>query len=104
MNTTEIVIREVQSDSGFQVRQLLAERIREPRKSPHRHSHGQVLPFHKRSADVVRVGIALSDLGYDPRDAWWGVPRIGRIELPVVAKHLRKLSKVHFGSEALRYA
>jgi hypothetical protein len=37
------------------MRQLLAERIREPRRSPHRHSHGQVLPFDKRSADLGRI-------------------------------------------------
>jgi len=30
MNATEIVVREVQGDSGFQMRQLLAERIDEP--------------------------------------------------------------------------
>ena len=66
MNTAEIVVREVQADGGFQVRQLLAERIREPRKSPHRHSHSQVLPLHKRRADLFGVGIAYSDFGYDP--------------------------------------
>jgi hypothetical protein len=30
MYPTKVVVREVQSDSGFQVRQLLAERIRKP--------------------------------------------------------------------------
>jgi len=44
MNTAEVAIGEVQGNRGFQVRQLLAERIREPRKSPHRHTHGEVLP------------------------------------------------------------
>ncbi len=101
MNATEVVIREVQGDSGFKVRQLLAERIREPRKTSHRHSHGQVLPLYKRSADMVRVGIALSDFGYNPRDAWWGVPRFGAVELPVVAKHLRELGEVHVCPKAL---
>jgi hypothetical protein len=102
MNTAEIVIREVQSDSGLQVRQLFAERIREPRQSPHRHSHGQVLPFHKTGRDEVRVGVALSDFGYTPRDAPWGVPRFGSIELPVVAKHFRELREVYVRSKALR--
>ena len=68
MNTAEIVVSKMQSDSGFQMRQLFAERIGEPRKSPHRHSHGQVLPFHKRSADMSGVGVALSDFGYNPRE------------------------------------
>ena len=102
MNAAEIVIREVQGDGGFQVRQLLAERICKPRKSPHSHSHGQVLPLHKRSADVSGVGIALSDFGYNPRDAWWGVPRVGAVELPVVSKHLRELREVRIKTERIR--
>ena len=51
----------------------------------------------------VRIGIALSNFGYNPRDAWWGVPRIGSIELPVVAKHLRELREVYVRPEALRH-
>src|ERR1700692_666934 len=102
MNAAEIVIREVQGHSGFQMRELFRERIGQSRKSSHRHSHSQVLPLHKRSADVIGIGIALSDFGYNPRDAWWGVPRFGRIELPVVAKHLRELREVAIRSKALR--
>jgi hypothetical protein len=102
MHTAKIVIREVQRDGGFQVRQLFAESIREPRKSPHRHSHRQVLPLHERRADVFGIGIALSDFGYNPRDAWWGVPRFGSVELPVIAKHLGQLREVHIRSKALR--
>jgi hypothetical protein len=63
MNATEIVVREVQGNGGFQMRQLLAERIREPRKSPHRHSHCEVLSLDKRSADLSGIGIAKSDFG-----------------------------------------
>ncbi len=58
MNATEIVIREVQGDGGFQVRQLLAERIGESGKAPHLHTHGQLLPLDKAGRDVVRIGIA----------------------------------------------
>jgi hypothetical protein len=47
MDAAEIIVREVHGDGSFQVRQLLAERIGQPRKSPHRHSYSQVLPFHK---------------------------------------------------------
>jgi hypothetical protein len=104
MNTTEIVIREVQSDGGFQMRQLLAECIGEPRKSSHRHPHVKVLSFHHRRTDMFGVRIAGSDFGYNPRDPWWGVPRIGSVELPVVAKHLRKLRKVYVQTKAHRYA
>ena len=102
MNATEIVVREMQSDSGFQVRQFLAESIREPRKSPHRHSHRQVLPFNKRSADMFGIGITSSDLGYNPRDAWWGIPRFGSVELPVVAKHFGKLGEIRVQAKAHR--
>ena len=101
MHAAEIIVGEVQGDSGLKMRQLLAESIREPRKSPHRHSHSQVLPLHKRRADMVRVGVALSDFGYNPRDAWWGVPRIGRIELPEVTEHFRELREVYVRAEAL---
>lgn len=94
MNATEIVVSEMQGDGGFQMRQLLAERIRESRKSPHRHSHGQVLSLHKRSADMSGVGVALSDFRYNPRDAWWRVLGIRSVELPKVARHLSQLGEV----------
>jgi len=100
MNAAEIVVREMQSNGGLEVRQLFAEGICEPRKSPHRHSHGQVLPFYKRRTHVVRVGIALSDLGYNPRDAWWGVPRIGSVKLSVITKQFRELREVYIQTKA----
>lgn len=103
MNAAEIIVREVQGDSGLEMRQLFAERIGEPGKPSHLHSHGQILPFHKRCADLVRVGIALADSGYNPRDAWWGVPRFGSVELSVVAKHLGELREVYIRPEALRH-
>ena len=102
MHTTEIVVGKMQRDSGFKMRQFLAERIGEPSKAPKLHPHGRILPFDKASRDMVRIGITHSDFGYNPRDAWWGVPRIGRIELPVVAKHLRELGEVYVRPKALR--
>src|SRR6266852_8085750 len=74
MNTTKVVIREVQGDRGFQMRQLLAERIGEPRKAPKLHSHGQVLPFYKAGRNVPRIRIASPHLGYNLDDWAWGVP------------------------------
>ena len=103
MNATEIVIGEVQCDSGFQVRQLFAERIRKPRKSAHCHSHRKVAALHKTGGDVLRIGIAHSDLGYNPRDAWWGVPRIGTVELPVIPEHLRELGEVQRPTQSQRH-
>jgi hypothetical protein len=49
MHATEIVVREVQRNPSFQVRQFLAESVCEPRESANRHSHSEVLPF-----DVTR--------------------------------------------------
>jgi hypothetical protein len=63
MNTAEIVKREMQVDGSFQVRELLTESIRQARQSAHLHSHREVLPFHKRCADVGRVRVAKSDFG-----------------------------------------
>src|SRR6266852_4924850 len=72
--SAEIVIREVQGDGGFQMRQLLAESNREPRKAPKLHSHGQVLPFYKAGRNVPRIRIASPHLGYNLDDWAWGVP------------------------------
>ena len=62
MNTTKIVIREMQSNRSFQMREPFAESIREPRQSAKLHSQGQVLPFHVGCADMLNV--RLSNQGY----------------------------------------
>ncbi len=103
MNTTEIVIREVQGDSGIQVRQLLAERIGEPRKAPKLHPHGQVLSLYKAGRNVPRVRIASSHLGYNLDDWAWGVPPIG-VMLAIVAKQFDELGEVHVQAERKRDA
>ena len=66
MNAAKVVIGEVQCDGGFQVRQLLAERIGQSRKSPEVHPHGEVLPLNMRSADVPGIGPSIANLGYKP--------------------------------------
>lgn len=65
MNTAEIIVREVQSDSGLQVRQLLAERIGQPRQAAKLHSHSEVLPFNVAGRDMGGVRVALSNFGYN---------------------------------------
>ena len=102
MNAAEIVIREIQRDGSLQVRQFLAERIGQQRKTSHCHAHGQVLPFHKTGRDVLGIGIAKTNLGYDLHDAWWGVPRIRTVELAVIAKQVCQLRKVSIQPEELR--
>ena len=77
----------------FQIRQFLAESVRQSRESANGHSHREILPFHKACRDVVRMRIASSDFGYNLHDRTWGVPRIG-VMLAVVAEQLHKLRKV----------
>src|ERR1700733_11852243 len=102
MHATVVVVSEMQGHSRLQVRQLFTKSIREAGKSPHCHSHSKVLSLHKRRTDMFGIGITSSDFGYNPRDAWWGIPRIGSIELPVIAKHLRELREVYIRPKALR--
>ena len=84
MDATEIIVREVQSASGFQVRQLFRETVSQAGESAHRHSHGEVLPLDMRCADVIGVRSAITNLGYDLHDWAWGVAFISG--LPDVAK------------------
>src|SRR5260370_11017638 len=94
MNAAEIVVREMQSDSGFQVRQLIAERISEPRKAPKLRPHGQVLPFYVAGRNVIFVRASVDYLGYNLRDPWWGVPRVGAIVLSVIPAQFHKVREV----------
>lgn len=104
MNTTEIVIGEMQSDSGPEMFQFLGKTIREPRKSSHRHTHGEVLPFHEAGRNMLRIRIANSDFGYNPLDWRWGIPPFGAVVLSVVAEHFRQLREVYVGTKAFRNA
>ena len=77
MNTAEVVIREVQGDSGFQILQLARESVGEPRQSPQLHSHGQILPFHIAGRDVFGIGNAAANFGYNlHRESPFQVPRL----------------------------
>jgi len=53
-----VVVHKVQGNHVPVVLQLLAESVREPSKTAHPHSHGQIAALHKRCADVVWIGIA----------------------------------------------
>jgi hypothetical protein len=100
MNTTEIVVGEVQRERGLQMRQLFAEGVGEPRKTTHLHSHSEVLPFDERSADVFRVGVPASDLGYNLDDWAWGVPFTSM--LPVVSVQFNELREIRVQSKGVR--
>jgi hypothetical protein len=97
MNTAEVVIREVQGDSGFQVAELTRESVREPGQPPKLHSHGQILSLHVAGRNVLRVGIAAANFGYNLRDFSWGVPLLPM--LPVISEQLGQLSKVGIARE-----
>ncbi len=95
MYAAEIIVREVQGASRFQVRQPLRESVREPRESPHLHSQGQIVSLDMAGTNAVGIGPPINDLGYDLRDSWWGVPPFGcGLKLAVVAKQLHKLREV----------
>src|SRR5258708_12196277 len=101
VDTAQVVVREVQGDGGFQVRQFLAESVCEARKAAKLHSHRQILPLNKTCRNVFGIGVTLSHLGYNPRNAWWGVSCLRAVELAVVAKHFRQLPEVHVCTETL---
>jgi hypothetical protein len=44
MHSAEIVVREVQRDSGFQIQQFLAESTRQAREAADRHTHREIPP------------------------------------------------------------
>jgi len=53
----EIVVHEVEGDSGGVVLQLLGEGIGQARETSHRHSHGEVLALDIGGRDVFRVRV-----------------------------------------------
>src|ERR1035441_2928692 len=62
------------------------------------HTQTQIRSLHVAGGDVARVGPSVSNLGYNPRDSWWGVPRLA-VMLNVVAIQLDKLGEVHGSAE-----
>src|SRR5437899_6706593 len=103
MNPAKIVIREMQSNRSFQMRKFLTEGVRQSGESANCHPHGEVLPFHMRSADVVRIGVASSDFGKHLDDWTWGVPRIG-VMLAPFTKQFHQLREVTIQTERMRNA
>src|SRR5579864_2956495 len=58
MHSAKVVIHVVQRDHVTMVVDFLAESICEPSKPPHAHTHGEVLPFNIRRADMRGVRVA----------------------------------------------
>lgn len=57
MDANEIAIHKVKSHSVSMVLNLLGKSIRQARKASHSHSHGEILAFNIRRADVLGVRI-----------------------------------------------
>ena len=93
VNATEIVERKMQSNSSFQIVELLRERIGEACKPSHLHSHGQILPLYIACAYVILIRLSLSNLGYDLDDWVWGV-LCSVIVLTIISVQLDELRKV----------
>src|SRR5580698_9082337 len=103
MHAHEIIVREVQSASGLQIRQLLRESVRQACKPPHLHSHGEVLPLDVGRAYPRRVAVAITHLGYNLSDWRWGILRV-RVMLPVLAVQLDQLREVYLRARILDVA
>src|SRR5580704_7472389 len=95
----KVIVSEMQGNRSLQIRELLAECIGEPRESANVHPHREILPFYKRSRDVIGIGSSVDDLGYDLRESRWGVPRVGAIVLSVIPEQFHKLREVHAASK-----
>jgi hypothetical protein len=94
----EVVICEVKRNRRFQVRQLLAVAECQSRKSFDRLPKRQVLPLHKRRADVAHVRATVAYFYYRLNHRSRRVVSSG-IVLAVVAKQLYHLSEVRLSRE-----
>jgi hypothetical protein len=73
MNTAQIVVGEMQADSGFQVREFLAKSVSQPGKPPAHHSDREVLSFDVARAYEPRIGPPSNHLGYTLHVPRWSV-------------------------------
>ena len=76
MYAAKIIVSEMQSASGFQVRQFLRESVRQPREPSHLHPDREVLPLNERRTHVRGIRHAANRSGYNLQDWAWGVPLI----------------------------
>lgn len=58
MNTAEIVVHEIKGQRVMMILNLFRESIRQPRKTPHGHSHCKVLALNVAGRNVPRIGLA----------------------------------------------
>lgn len=58
VDAAEIVVPEPKRDGGGMVFNLLRKGICEARKTSYAHPHIEILAFHERRANVLRIGVA----------------------------------------------
>ena len=97
MHAAEIVVRKMQINSSSKILDLSRKGIRQAGEPAKLHSYGQVLPLHVTSRNVIGIGIAAANLGYNLRDLSWGVAFISL--LAVVSVELRKLREVRVAAQ-----
>src|SRR5260370_42652406 len=74
MDVREIVVHHMKRHSGCVVLGLFREGISQPRKSPHSHSHREILSLNKASADVLRIWLAENSFFLAACAFRWAVP------------------------------
>jgi hypothetical protein len=89
MNSDEVVPHVVNGDGRHVLLDLPRERIGEPRKSEHLHSHRQVLALHKTGGDVFRVRVADLRFLLAAYALWWGVAFVSVVRR-IVARQLHQ--------------
>lgn len=62
MDAAEVVVGHEQGDSSLKVEALLGKRVGQAGEAAKLHPHGEVVAFHIRRADVVRVRVTDDDL------------------------------------------
>jgi hypothetical protein len=87
----------MQIHSSSKILDFSRKGIRQAGETAKLHSYGQVLPLHVTGRNVIGIGIAAANLGYNLRDLSWGVAFISL--LAVVSIELRKLCEVGIASE-----
>ncbi len=96
MNAAEIVMREMQADGGFQVRQLLAKGVRQPCEPPAHHTKGEILPFDVAGTYEHGIGGSGDHFGHGLHEAGWRVAFSGFWKATI---NFDELCEVHFVAE-----
>lgn len=97
----EVVPHVMQRNGVRQVVDLFGKSVRQSRKAAHRHTHSQVLPFHKTSRDVATIGNASDNSLSAAYALRWAVADLSRT--PVGTVHLDQHRVVNILSEGKVY-